>query len=53
MRKMSLNWSPLESMNGYSFRRLFLPDKALAAAGVYSENVLEQPAPRKYEWLFV
>ena len=32
-------------LNGYSFRRVFLPDKALAAAGVYAENVLEQLAP--------
>jgi hypothetical protein len=30
---------------GYLFMRVFLPDKALAAAGVYSENVLEQLAP--------
>ncbi len=43
----------LESINGYSFMRLFLPDKALAAAGVYAENVLELVAPGKYEWLFV
>ena len=29
----------------YSVIRLFLPDKALAAAGGYSETVLEQLAP--------
>jgi hypothetical protein len=32
-------------INGHSFLRVFLPDKALAVAGDYAENVLEQLAP--------
>ena len=44
-RQQIINNGAILFLDGYSIMGVFLPDKALAAAGVYSETVIEQLAP--------